>query len=100
MVLTNRLAPSVVEELILLGDGCKAERARDLGVVTKVAEAELARLASKPAAAFRASKRYLFGDLWRRMSQTFPEDDEIFLECWFADETQQRIAATVDRLGG
>lgn len=108
MMLRERLAPNVVEELVVGGDGCNAERARDLGVVHRTAEPtlvvtkterELARLASKPAGAFSATKRFLLTDTWRRMSDVAPGDDETFLDCWFSPETQKRIAGVVARLG-
>jgi len=108
VMLRARLAPNVVEELVVVGDGCNADRARKLGVVHRVAEPtlavakterELARLASKPARAFLATKRFLLGDSWRRMSDVDAADDETFLDCWFSPDTQVRIADVVARLG-
>ncbi len=108
IMLRARLAPNIVEELVVGGDGCNAERARKLGVVHRVAEPalvvakserELARLASKPSRAFVATKRFLLADAWRRMSDVTAADDETFLDCWFSPETQERIAGVVARLG-
>jgi enoyl-CoA hydratase/carnithine racemase len=108
IMLGRRLAPNVVEELVVGGDGCDAERARELGVVHRIAEPsqviakterELARLASKPARAFSATKGFLLGDSWQRMSGMDPAADEAFLDCWFSPETKARIDATVQRLG-
>lgn len=108
MMLRARLAADVVEELVVGGDGCNAERAKDLGVVHRIADRnlvvaktgrELARLASKPAQAFAATKDFLLGETWRRMSEPNIPVDEIFLDCWFSPETQERIKGTVARLG-
>ena len=108
VMLRERLAVNVVEELVMGGDGCNAERARDQGVVHRIAEPglvtakterELARLASKPAQAFAATKRFLLGESWRRMSEPSIADDETFLDCWFSPQTQERISGTVERLG-
>lgn len=108
VMLRERLAANVVEELVVGGDGCNAERARNLGVVHRIAEPglvsakterELSRLASKPQQAFAASKRFLLGESWRRMSEPSIADDETFLDCWFSKETQGRIMGTVERLG-
>ena len=68
----------------------------DLGAKT---EQELVRLASKSRAAFSATKRFLLGESWRRMSEPSQSDDELFLDCWFSEETQNRISGTVARLG-
>ena len=109
MMLRARLAPNVVEELVVGGDGCSAERARDMGLVHRCSEPgqtvtkterELNRLASKPAAAFAATKQYLLADTWAMMSEVRPDDDRAFLECWFSEETQRRIGGMVERLGG
>jgi enoyl-CoA hydratase/carnithine racemase len=107
VMLSSRLARNVVEELVVGGDGCTAERDRDLGIVHRSGEPgqvvakterELNRLASKPAAAFSATKRFLLGDAWARMSEATPDDDDAFLTCWFSDETQERIRGMVERL--
>lgn len=108
VMLRERLAPNVVEELVVGGDGCNAERARDQGVVHRIAEPdlvlanterELARLAAKSAKAFAATKRFLLGESWRRMAETARAEDEVFLDCWFSPETQERISGVVERLG-
>jgi enoyl-CoA hydratase/carnithine racemase len=107
IMLGSRLAPNVVEELVVGGDGCSAERARDLGVVHRPAEPgqvvakterELSRLASKPAAAFAATKRFLLEKAWTEMTEPGRTEDEAFLACWFSDETQERIRGMVERL--
>ncbi len=108
MMLRERLAANVVEELVVGGDGCDADRARNQGVVYRIAEPdsvlakterELTRLAAKPKGAFAATKRFLLGESWRRMSEPNPADDAVFLDCWFTPETQQRIGGLVERLG-
>lgn len=109
VMLRSRLAPNVVEELVVGGDGCTADRARRLGIVHRVAESggvvekterELARLAAKPPRAFIETKRFLLGEHWKRMSEPKASEDEAFLDCWFSAETQARITGMVDRLGG
>jgi enoyl-CoA hydratase len=108
VMLRQRLAPDVVEELVVRGDGCNAERARELGFVHRIAddsmvlaktEREITRLASKPPCAFAATKRFLLGESWARMAAPAPADDEAFLDCWFSPETQDRIRGMVARLG-
>ena len=108
VMLRERLAANVVEELVVGGDGCNAERARDQGVVHRIAEPdlvvakterELARLAAKPAQAFAATKRFMLGESWCRMSEPSTADNEVFLDCWFSSETQERITGVVERLG-
>jgi enoyl-CoA hydratase/carnithine racemase len=107
-MLRERLAANVVEELVVGGDGCDADRAKNFGVVNRIAEPDsvlakterqLARLAAKPKQAFAATKRFLLGESWRRMSEPSPADDAAFLDCWFTPETQQRISGVVERLG-
>lgn len=109
LMLRRRLAPNVLEELVVGGDGCNAERARRLGFVHRTSDLklvvaktdrELTRLASKPLEAFTATKRYLLSDTWERMARPGPEDDGVFLDCWFSPDTQRRLAVTVERLGG
>lgn len=108
VMLRERLAANVVEELVVGGDGCNAERARSLGVAHRIAEPdlvaakterELSRLAAKSTRAFAATKRFLLGDSWRRMSEPGAAADEVFLDCWFSPETQERITGTVAGLG-
>jgi enoyl-CoA hydratase/carnithine racemase len=107
VMLAARLAPHVVEELVVGGDGFAADRALKLGIVHRVAEPdrivetterELARLSSKPARAFVETKRFLLGDHWQRMSRSNEDADRAFLDCWFTDETQARITGMADRL--
>lgn len=108
IMLRERLAANVVEELVVGGDGCNADRARDQGVVHRIAEPdsvlatterELARLAAKPKYAFAATKQFLLGESWRRMSEPNAADDAVFLDCWFTTQTQQRISGIIERLG-
>jgi enoyl-CoA hydratase/carnithine racemase len=96
-----------LEEAVLGGDGCAAERARELGLVHRaqpveqvavVVDRDLRKLGSKSRNAYAATKRFLFGDVWKAMDQAV-EHDDVFLDCWFDDQTQTRIAAVVDQLG-
>ncbi len=107
VMLRERLAANVVEELVVGGDGCGAEGAKNQGIVHRTAEPsvvlatterELARVAAKPAKAFAATKQFLLGESWRRMTGPSAVYDEVFLDCWFSPETQNRIRGIVDRL--
>jgi len=107
-MLRQRLAPNVVEGLVVGGDGYNADRARNLRVIHRATDLkrvvsetgrELARLASRPPKAFAATKQFLLGDAWRRMAEPQTVPDEIFLDCWFSPETQTRIGGIVERLG-
>ncbi len=108
MMLRERLAADVVEELVVGGDGCNAERAKDLGVVHRIADRIW--LSPRPDVNSRGSlpsrrrplplpRDFLLGETWRRMSEPNIPVDEIFLDCWFSPETQERIKGTVERLG-
>lgn len=108
LMLRQRLAPNVVEGLVVGGDGYNADRARSLRVVHRATDLkrvvsetgrELARLASRPPKAFAATKRFLLGDAWNRMAEPQTSANEIFLDCWFSPETQERIGGIVERLG-
>lgn len=99
-MLRSRLDPGALEALVLRGDGFAADRARELGLVHRVATAEevvslasreLAKLASKPLHAFAATKRFLYGATWRAMEQRDEDAEHTFLECWFAAETRRRL---------
>jgi len=93
-----------VEQLVLEGDGYGGERALELGLVERLAEASevveealrLAKhLASRPAKAFQVAKGYLRAPLAREMQARDEAELETFLDCWFLPETQDRIAALV-----
>jgi enoyl-CoA hydratase len=96
-----------LEEAVLGGDGCAAERARELGLVHRAApveqvamaaDRELRKLGSKSRAAYAATKEFLFGDDWRAMADAAGRDG-VFLDCWFDDHAQTRIAQVVESLG-
>jgi len=100
LMLRSRLDPSAVEELVLRGDGFTAERARDVGLVHRVAGPdevasvsgrELAKLASKPLHAYAATKSFLYADTWRDMERRDADVEDSFLECWFEEETRRRL---------
>jgi enoyl-CoA hydratase len=108
IMLKARLSPAVVEELVLCGEGCDADRALEYGVVQRVVrpldvesttDRELRKLGSRAAGAFATTKSYLFGDRWQQMRQAAIDDQESFLECWFEEATRQRIANVVRTLG-
>ncbi len=107
-VLRARLSAAALEEVVLRGEGCGAERARDLGLVhaavaadqvATAVDARLRILASKPSRAYHATKEYLFGDMWSEMKRVSREAADEFLACWFEADTQQRIAETARSLG-
>jgi enoyl-CoA hydratase len=96
-----------LEEAVLGGDGCAAERARELGLVHRALPAEqvalvvdrdLRKLGSKARAAYAATKKFLYGDVWHAMATAVEHDDD-FLDCWFEDATRARITAVVESLG-
>lgn len=107
-MLRSRLSSPAVDEIVFRGEGCTATRARELGIVHRTAaepdtiavtELELAKLAGRPRRAFVETKRFLLGHVWEDMRRGSPEEDAAFLECWFEDETRERIAGVASRLG-
>lgn len=106
-VLKTRLSSSALDDLALRGEGCTAERARELGIVHRVAGAddltaltavEIGRLAARPQRAFVETKRLLCSRAWAAMGQGDPDADAAFLDCWFEKETRERIAGVASRL--
>lgn len=106
-MLRSRLGVGALDETVLGGDGCSADRAHELAMVHRVvsadkvvttADQELRKLGSKPARAYAATKEYLLGDAWRTMKAD-PGDDEVFLDCWFDPLAQDRIAKIARDLG-
>ena len=107
-MLRARLSSPALDDLVFRGEGCTATRARDLGIVHRtaatadtlaVAEIELGKLAGRPRRAFVETKRFLFGAVWEAMRTTSSDEDEAFLDCWFEEETLDRIAGVANRLG-
>jgi enoyl-CoA hydratase len=97
-----------VDEVVLAGEGCSAERGYQLGLIqhavsleraAAVADRELRKLASKPAQAYAATKAFLHGPDWRAMASEYAEQDGQFLDLWFTDEAQRRIRDVVRGLG-
>ena len=66
--------------------------------VVVTADRELRKLGSKPGAAFRITKEFLYRDTWRMMASS-PGDDGVFLDCWFNAAAQRRIAEVAQSLG-
>ena len=108
-MLRSRLSSPAVDDLVFRGEGCPAERARELGLIHRVASTdelaavtahEMARLASRPRRAFVETKRLLLSRVWDQMRDAVPDEDEAFLECWFEAETHERIAGVSSRLRG
>jgi enoyl-CoA hydratase len=104
-----RCSSFAIDETLLRGEGCTAERAHELGLVHRVepveqvvvaVDRELIRLATRPARAYAATKELLLGEAWRAMRAGFAAEDRQFLECWFSAEAQQRIAELASSLGG
>ncbi|MBZ5640150.1 MAG: enoyl-CoA hydratase/isomerase family protein [Acidobacteriia bacterium] len=89
-----------IEEVALLGRNYSGEEAVGVGLVHEIAtEAgfdgycmeRLEELASKPAGAFGATKRYLRWAVAERLRGEPPERLEEFLDCWFEAGTRRRI---------
>jgi enoyl-CoA hydratase len=106
-MLAARLTPSAAEEVMFGGDGCTAERALELGLVTRTsasgsaasdADAVLRGLAAKPARAYAETKRFLHRAAWAGMV-TDAEEDSAFLDAWFDPTTRARVLSVVHSLG-
>jgi len=106
-MLRARLSSPALDELVFRGEGCSAERARELGIVHRTAgpndllavtEIEMAKLAGRPRRAFVETKKFLLGDVWAAMGTTWPDEDAAFVDCWYEEETQERISGTASRL--
>ena len=99
-MLRARLSSPALDDLVFRCEGCTAQRALDLGIIhrtadatetTAVTELELGSLAGRPRRAFVESKRFLLSDVWARMKAGYPEADAAFLDCWFEEGTRERI---------
>jgi enoyl-CoA hydratase len=106
-MLRARLSSPALDDLVFRGEGCTATRARELGIVHRTAapsdtqavtEIELGKAAGRPRRAFVATKRMLLADVWDAMRRGLSEEDAAFLECWFEDETKERIAGVARQL--
>ncbi len=106
-MLRARLSSPALDELVFRGEGCTATRARELGIVHRTAaaadtmavtELELAKLAGRPRRAFVETKCFLLGHVWEDMRRGSPDEDAAFLDCWFEDETRERIAGVASHL--
>jgi enoyl-CoA hydratase len=106
-MLRSRLSSPALDEIVFRGEGCTATRARELGIVHRTAaapdtmavtELELAKLAGRPRRAFVETKSFLLGHVWEDMRQGSPDEDAAFLDCWFEDETRERIAGVASHL--
>lgn len=93
-----------VEQLVLEGDGFSGERAFELGFVERVADREgvideacrlASHLGSRPRAAFATAKKFLRHGVAATMAARDDAEIEVFLDHWYAPETQDRIGATV-----
>ena len=107
-MLRVRVGIGAVNEAVLGGDGCDAERARELGLVHRAvpvqqvavtADRELRKRGSRPARAYAATKEFLFADVWQNMRDVGPAGDRVFLDCWFDEQTRQRLAEVARSLG-
>ncbi len=101
-MLRARLSSPALDELVFRGEGCTAERARELGIVHRIAgadetlavtELEIAKLASRPRRAFVECKKMLLSDVWEDMRATRPEELAAFLDCWYEEETRDASPA-------
>ena len=107
-MLRARLGSLAIDETVLRGEGCRAERAREIGLVHRAepveqvvvaVDRELSRIAAKPRRAYAATKEILFSEVWNAIGGDSELQDEVFLECWFSDSTQQRIVDVVSSFG-
>ncbi len=96
-----------VEQLVLEGDGLGGERALELGLVERLADADAVvddacrlagHLASRPAEAFAAAKRFLRHGLGEAMEARDAAELGDFLDRWFDPDTQDRIGALVAQM--
>ena len=108
-MLRARLAPPAVEEIMLHGDGCTGPRAVQLGLAQRTAgrrtteqaaRAEAAKLLAMSPRAYTETKRFLHRAAWEAAASAAEQGMETFLDCWFDEDTQDRVAAVVRRLGG
>jgi enoyl-CoA hydratase len=108
-MLRSRLSSPALDDLVFRGEGCDAQRARDLGLVHRIAPPgemksatahEINRLASRPRPAFVQTKRMLFSTVWAAMREPRPDEDEAFLDCWLEPDTRARITGMTSRLRG
>jgi enoyl-CoA hydratase/carnithine racemase len=108
-LLRTRLGSPAVDDLVFRGEGCTASRARELGLVHRTAppddlsavmDQEVTRLAARPRHAFVETKRMLLSAVWEYMDRTVQDEDEAFLNCWFEDETRERMIRVSSRLRG
>jgi enoyl-CoA hydratase len=106
-MLRARLSSPALDDLVFRGEGCTAERARELGIVHRTAgadetlavtELEISKLANRPRRAFVECKKMLLGDVWEAMRVTRPEEVAAFLDCWDEEETRNRIAGVASSL--
>lgn len=106
-MLRARLSSPALDDLVFRGEGCTATRARELGIVHRTAapadtlavtEIELGKAAGRPRRAFVETKRLLLADFWDAMRQGASEVDTAFLDCWFENETKERIAGVARQL--
>ncbi len=106
-MLRARLSSPALDDLVFRGEGCTATRARELGIVHRTAapadtlavtEIELGKAAGRPRRAFVETKRLLLADVWDAMRQGAAETDTAFLDCWFENETRERIVGVARQL--
>jgi enoyl-CoA hydratase/carnithine racemase len=106
-MLRSRLSSPAVDDVVFRGEGCDAERARELGLVHRIAQpgemksataAEITRLAGRPRTAFIQTKQMLLSAVWAAMREPQPAEDKAFLDCWFEPETRNRITGISSRL--
>ncbi len=106
-MLASLFPARTVGQLVLDGDGFTGERALEMGLVDRLVEPEAvlgeacqlaAHLASRPAAAFAAAKRFLRHGLVHEMEVRDAAELERFLDLWYDPGTQDRIGSVVAAL--
>jgi enoyl-CoA hydratase len=105
-MLRARLGAEVAAQVVRSTSGHDADQAAALGLVQRattstrlrpLAERAARGAGERPRQASAEVKASLYGEAWQAMADT-KEADERFLDCWFSDDAQRRIAELTSRL--
>jgi len=107
-LLSARLGFETAAQVVRSASGYDADQAAALGLVQRATKSTRLRplaeraahgAGARPRQAYAVAKGFLYGGAWRVMKESEREDD-LFLDCWFSDEGQQRINDLTSRLRG